>query len=234
MHFLLTALLIYAAMILIQVFFVTGIEQSLCDLFPYTDIKRDDSPDIYLRRWFIYPRDKDFGKNKGKGRWYLHKFYRGDEDPHMHDHPWPFTSLILTRGYWEETPFVFNDPNLNDEQKSHSIQTYVPGTSDPRRQVWYPPFSLLRRPATWKHRVVLQGTKPVWTIVKTGIKERSWGFWIMDKLCPWRGYKDGVCWCDGQPLNEVPPAARMTDGQARKKEVLGRAIEQSGHLPDVW
>lgn len=173
------------------------VEWVLCKLFPYTDILRDDTNDIYLRRFFIYPRDKDFGKNKGKGRLYLHKFYRGDEDPHLHDHPWPFTSLILTRGYFEETyAFGEEDVYLSDKERADSKWRTEPGDDRWRRRIFYKPFSLLRRPATWKHRVVLADKQPVWTIVKTGPKERGWGFWVADKLCPWRNYKNGVCWCE--------------------------------------
>lgn len=180
------------------------IEKLLCKVFPYVDIRRQDTGDLYLRRWFIYPRDKDFGKNKGKGRLYVHKFYRGDEDPHLHDHPWPFTSLILTRGYWEETdPFGPEDKTLNDKDKARSVWTHSPD-GQWRRRVFYRRLSLLHRPATWRHRVILKDDKPVWTIVKTGVKERSWGFWIMGKLCPWRNYCNGVCWCD--PAHPGEPA----------------------------
>lgn len=163
------------------------IERLLCRLFPYTDIMRDGTNDIYLRRWFIYPRNQDF--KKFVPRVYLHKFYRGDEDPHLHDHPWGFTSLILTRGYWEETPAQFG-----------GLRWYKdPDTGDWRSRKFYRRFSVLRRPAVWKHRVILKDEKPVWTIVRTGVKERSWGFWIKDKLCPWRNYHSGVCWCEEQP-----------------------------------
>lgn len=172
------------------------IERILCKLFPHTDIMRDDTDDLYLRRFFIYPRNKDFGKNKLKPRIYLHKFYRGDEDPFLHDHPWAFTSLILTRGYWEETPFVRFDPKLTELQRNASLTYLDHETGEFRRKVFYPLFSVLRRPAEWKHRVILKDEKPVWTLVFTGVKERSWGFWIKGKLCPWRNYKNGVCWCE--------------------------------------
>lgn len=166
------------------------IERILCKLFPYTNIYRDGTTDLYLRRFFIYPRNKDFGKNKMKRRIYLHKFYRGDEDPHLHDHPWRFTSFILTRGYFEETPHFYYDLLPND----HVPVVFVRG-EDYFKRKFYPRFSLLRRPATWKHRVILKDEKPVWTLVRTGKKERSWGFWIKNVLCPWRQYHDGVCWC---------------------------------------
>lgn len=173
---------------------MTLIERILCKIFPFIDIMQDDTQDLYLRRWFLYPRNKDFGKNKGKGRLYLHKFYRGDECPHLHDHPWPFTSVILTRGYWEETPYDSLAPG----------NPATPLDWAYRDRVWfkrrfYRPLSLLRRPATWKHRVILKDRNPVWTIVHTGPKERSWGFWIGDKLCNWRDYHRGICCCDDGP-----------------------------------
>lgn len=195
----------------ITIWTLGGIEVVLTMLFPYTDIYRDGTTDIYLRRFFIYPRDKDFGKNKEKGRIYLHKFYRGDEDPHLHDHPWPFTSFILTHGYHEEIPFRINDTRLPGTEIERS--KIVDGTGDPaftwnwRRLTWYPRFSILKRPATWKHRVILQDGKPVWTIVKTGVKERSWGFWTDDKsaldFCPWKQYDQGVCYCTPEEKNEA-------------------------------
>jgi len=57
----------------------------------------------------------------------LHVFHRSDRE-HLHCHPWDFWTLILWRGYNEVTPA---------------------GT----RRVW--PGMLLRRPATWRHRVEL-------------------------------------------------------------------------------
>lgn len=172
---------------------MTLIERVLCKLFPHVDILKDGTNDVYLRRWFISPRNKDM--KKLQPRIYLHKFYRGDEDPHLHDHPWPFTSLILTRGYWEETPVSQSrDPRIS--LKSMATSQYFHRDGEQYRNVFYSAFSVLRRPSEWKHRVILKDKKPVWTIIRTGPKERSWGFWIKGKLCPWRQYGNGVCWCE--------------------------------------
>lgn len=179
---------------------ITGlgfIEGTLTLLFPYTDIERDDAPGvIYLRRFFIYPRNKDFGKNKGKGRLYLHKFYRGDEDPHLHNHPWPFVSFILTRGYWEETLW-----KPGDKYKRGDLPTEG-ADGEWRKRRFHRRWSVLKRPAAWTHRVVLKDVKPVWTIVKTGVKEQSWGFWMKSKFCPWRQYNNGVCWCGDEDASK--------------------------------
>jgi hypothetical protein len=173
-------------------------EYLMTKLFPYFDITRDDEPGvIYLRRFFIYPRDKDFGKNKEKGRIYLHKFYRGDEDKHLHTHPWSFTSFILTRGYWEETPFDFSKdvmPRMSPWYTGHDPYL-VHRNGEYRIRKFYRRFKLLRRPATWAHRVIIKDKKPVWTIVRTGVKERSWGFIIDGVQCYWKKYKNGLCWC---------------------------------------
>jgi hypothetical protein len=171
------------------------IEWLLCKLLPYHDISRKGADGIYLRRWFIWPPNKDM--KKLEPRLYLHKFYRGDEDMHMHDHPWPFTSLILTRGYWEETELSSLSQLYTEVDgvfTRHKIVD-IEETGEFRRRLFYPRFSLLHRKAEHRHRVVLEGTKPVWTIVRTGSKERSWGFWIKGKLCPWRKYDSeyGIC-----------------------------------------
>jgi hypothetical protein len=190
-----------------------GIEVVLTMLFPYQDIFRDGTNDIYLRRFYIYPRNKDFKPNEFKPRIYLHKFYRGDEDPHLHDHPWPYTSLILTEGYFEETPWKpFDESGLSQDDylRSKLVDSPFKDARSWRRRVFYKPWTILKRPATWKHRVILKdrhdedgnlvpGGQPAWTLIRTGSKERSWGFWLDDKseldFCPWRQYDLGVCYC---------------------------------------
>lgn len=78
----------------------------------------------------------------------VHWFEDGDDEC-LHDHPWPFMSVILKGGYWEVT----------DEGRK-----------------WYGAGSVLFRPATWKHRIELApGLKAV-SVVLTGRRIRSWGF----------------------------------------------------------
>jgi hypothetical protein len=109
----------------------------------YVEIKDKDGG-LYLRRFFL------LGHWKSSWALMLHCFHRSDWDRHLHDHPWPFLSLILTRGYYEVTA------------SGHK---------------WYHPLSLLYRPATWTHRVKLdERGGPVWTLVWRGKKVRSWGF----------------------------------------------------------
>ena len=57
----------------------------------------DDEP--YLERYYVFLKDRDtFPFNV-----FVHKFLKSDPDD-VHDHPWPFATLILRGGYWEWTP----------------------------------------------------------------------------------------------------------------------------------
>jgi hypothetical protein len=161
------------------------IEKLLCKLFPYVDIKRLGESTVYLRRWFINPRVPD--DKKLTPRIYLHKFYRGDEDPHLHNHPWAYRTLILKGGYWEVS---FNPEWLKLKAKGlHKIALQTPQTV----RKWYGAGTFMRRGAQWTHQVKLPEGKTAWTIVFTGKREHSWGF-ITDKgLCNHRYYHNGEC-----------------------------------------
>jgi hypothetical protein len=90
----------------------------------------------------------------------LHKFHRSDADD-LHDHPWPFITFILWRGYIEHTPAG-------------------------KRRIY--PFTLHYRPATWQHRVELIGGKPAITLVVMGRACRKWGFITKLGWQHWREY----------------------------------------------
>ena len=114
--------------------------------------------DRYLTRWTLW------GRRFGEGsKVFLHLFHRGDAEPYFHDHPWPFWSLILWGGYWEE--------------------------SEAGRK-WYGPGRLLRRPAEWRHRVELPPGRKCWTLIWCGVRVRSWGFWCPGTgFLPWRQHE---------------------------------------------
>jgi hypothetical protein len=129
-------------------------------------IHRDGAP--YLTRYHLVSF-QDI-----QGRVYLHRFHRSDEDV-LHEHPWSFCSLILRGGYGEVTPL--------DEATCREL-----GVRGGLQHEWHGVLSFLRRPATWRHRVVIPARLEgrVWTLVWTGPKERSWGFWCSNGWRPWR------------------------------------------------
>ena len=57
----------------------------------------ENSP--YLERYYVFLKDrKTFPFNV-----FVHKFLKGDPDD-VHDHPWPYATLILKGGYYEWVP----------------------------------------------------------------------------------------------------------------------------------
>jgi len=114
-----------------------------------------DEDDIYLKRWYLIPRNR-------RCNIYLHHFLRSDDDRAPHDHPWPFWSVILTKGYLEHV-------------YAHHIKIY----SKQRRK-----FSVAYREPTHTHIVELN-RGPCWTIIITGANVRQWGFYCLRGWIPW-------------------------------------------------
>lgn len=78
---------------------------------------------------------------------FLHHLLRSDNARDPHDHPWTFVSVLLSGGYWENTP---------------------------SGRFWRRRWSVLYRPATWLHYLELE--RPVWTLVFRFRTVREWGF----------------------------------------------------------
>jgi len=127
-------------------------------------VGRDDGKEtLYLRRFFLTPR--------WKWQLLLHVFYRGDEDPDPHDHPWDFWTFPLGRhGYVEEEMSSYG----------YSLLFHVPG----RRWTF--------RPSSHIHRVVgpVDPTSempsvgrdlfPMATLILRTRAHGTWGFWVRD------------------------------------------------------
>lgn len=90
----------------------------------------------------------------------LHIFHRSDADE-LHDHPWPFITLLLWRGYIEETLSI--------------KKRYYPGM-------------VLKRKAAHLHRVELVDGKKAITLVLMGRYERHWGFKTAFGWVYWKEY----------------------------------------------
>lgn len=58
------------------------------------DLEIGEPGDIYLRRWWVIPRNKWFGV-------YLHHFLRSDDPRALHDHPKANISILLRGSYRE-------------------------------------------------------------------------------------------------------------------------------------
>jgi hypothetical protein len=89
----------------------------------------------------------------------------------VHDHPWPFATLILKGGYWEWTPqFDENGMKINEVAR------------------WCGPGSFRRASASTYHRVELDPDVECWTLFMPGIKQRDWGFLVCNQWVQWEQY----------------------------------------------
>lgn len=140
----------------------------------------------YLQRWYLIPRNPVLNV-------YLHQFLSSDDDRALHDHPWWFVSVILKGEYREIT--------------EHEDVLRVGGGW----RLWEATRLLAFRPAEWRHRVALirdDGVheSPCWTLIVTGRRVRTWGFWCkrpidpwaattghVDRFVPWDQFGDGGC-----------------------------------------
>lgn len=98
----------------------------------------------YMHRYYLFLKNRSrFPFNLT-----LHKIVKSDE-PFLHDHPWPYMTIILKGGYWENTP---------------------------EGRTWKSPGSIIRRGAHEFHWLELENEKPVTTLFFMGPQQRDWGF----------------------------------------------------------
>lgn len=151
--------------------------------FKKLDITKGEGADktIYLRRWYLW-RSK-------RGQVFLHQFFRSDDDPDPHDHPWNFRTLVLKGAYTDQqyrfVPWAPDSPMASKPYDGRKGFRYFAGNERVR---WY-----AKRDATHIHRVILDTDKKglfkqVWTLVLTTGYERKWNFVTQDEIVYWRQY----------------------------------------------
>ena len=124
----------------------------------------DNQP--YLERYYVFLRDR---------KWFpfnifVHKFLKSDTED-VHDHPWPFLTVILRGGYWEWTP-----------------QFDAQGRRTGEIARWCGPGSFRWASAHQYHRVEIDPDVECWTLFMPGIKQRDWGFLVQNKWVQWEQY----------------------------------------------
>lgn len=127
--------------------------------------------DLYLRRWFVIPRNSVFNI-------YLHQFLCSDDDRALHDHPWAFNATYVVHGSYTERTIAAGGV--------HKAVKHSPGAFKFR---WGPS----------PHRVVLEREQvagiwhanksaPAITLFFTGPVVRGWGFHCPSGWVPWRKF----------------------------------------------
>lgn len=104
----------------------------------------------------------------------LHRIWRPDADPWLHNHPWKTASfLIVSGGYVEE--------RLPGKWDPTSPKLQAPETRE------LTPGDVNHLDADTFHRVT--HVKPnTWTIGWLGERVQDWGFLVDDEFTPWREY----------------------------------------------
>ena len=113
----------------------------------------------YLERYYVFLKDR---------KWFpfnifIHKFLKSDPDD-VHDHPWPYATLILKGGYYEWVPQFDSKGKMIGETR-----------------YWRGPGHFRTCTATSYHRIELDPTVTAWTMFMPGPQKRDWGFLVKNK-----------------------------------------------------
>jgi hypothetical protein len=112
----------------------------------------------YLERYYVFLKDRTrFPFNV-----FLHKFLKGDPDD-VHDHPWPYATLILKGGYWEYTPIIEYGKCVGENKH------------------WRGPGHFRVCKPNSYHRIELKEGVTAWTLFMPGPHKREWGFLVNNK-----------------------------------------------------
>ena len=118
--------------------------------------RQNDEP--YLERYYLFLKDrKNFPFNI-----FIHKFLKSDPDD-VHDHPWPYATLILKGGYWEWIPVFADGKKVSEVAR------------------WRGPGHFRISKPTSYHRIELQEGVTPWTLFMPGPQKREWGFLVKNQ-----------------------------------------------------
>lgn len=119
--------------------------------------RRADEP--LLERYYVFLKDRTwFPFNI-----FVHKFCKSDPDD-VHDHPWPYATLILKGGYHEWIPEFDSAGKMLGEQR-----------------VWRGPGHFRICGANSFHRIELDPCITAWSLFMPGPQKREWGFLVKNK-----------------------------------------------------
>jgi len=127
-----------------------------------------------MHRYYLLLKDR----NKFPFNLTLHRIVKSD-DPILHDHPWPYFTIILKGGYHEHTPLYDDNGKIIGEISK-----------------WHGPGSVIYRKANEFHWLELdKKIGSATTLFFMGPQKREWGFLIHKKKnkpewVQWKNYLD--------------------------------------------
>lgn len=116
----------------------------------------------YIRRWVL--------NVAGVGSLRLHHWTASDDSRFLHDHAWPFTTLILRGGYTDITEEMCT-------MCAGGGCMWCSGTGSKRYGEYLSAGMVRHRPAQHVHSVRVE-PGGCWTLMLTGPVVRDWGFWV--------------------------------------------------------
>ncbi len=142
----------------------------------YQTINARTERDLYLLRfWLTKPEGGDDGKFESGDSLLLHYFARADDDAALHDHPWEFRTLILSGGYVEHLPPTsWSDLCIDGPEWDQRCELRMTGDMIVRKSL--------------DLHCVGRIAPNTWTMVRTGPRERDWGFHPPGK--PWVNWRE--------------------------------------------
>jgi hypothetical protein len=117
------------------------------------------SNEPYLERYYLFLKDRTWFPFNA----FIHKFLKSDPDD-VHDHPWPYATLILKGGYYEWIP-EFNSK----------------GEKIGETRFWRGPGHFRICSSTSYHRIELDPGITAWTCFMPGPQKREWGFLVNNR-----------------------------------------------------
>lgn len=152
---------------------------------PPAQIRRPEDEGLYMIRWSLA---RMFGFELK-----INLFMSSDPGC-LHDHPWPFMSIMLAGRYTEVTERVARGHFILTEFDGIDTKSrwVAPGERYESRRVFRAPCVLFRR-AAHRHRVEVDA--PCLTLNISGKRSRNWGFWLKGKWIHWRDYLSGTHRC---------------------------------------
>ena len=125
-------------------------------LFHRENIVHPEANELYMRRWKLFD-------HPAIGGIYVHNILLGDQDRHLHDHPFNFTSFILRGSYTEVRRIKLGA---------------LWGLATP---VIRKAFSVNRVTHFTYHRIA-DVSPNTWTLVFHGPRTKKWGFSVNGKF----------------------------------------------------
>ncbi len=174
----------------------------------FEEIMDREGKDLYmLRMWLVQPRRDETGRWDSAESVLLHWFLRPDNDAAMHDHPWDFTTTVLSGAYQEALPAPHWQAAIGGPVFGMNLGFASSGQT-------------LHHKAEDLHAIErLDGD--VWTLVRTGPRVRSWGFHPPGK--DWVGWREYL----GLGGAEKPESEKVQESREKAmQEALEKALQE--------